>query len=226
MMQKPTFKNIFLYLIPWICILACIADFSLVFVFGNQIPGYNQLTDSISSIGRSNSPVAFAVMIWSVFLGIVLIAFGFGFGEIFDKRKKVTRNVFWLIVLYGFGEGIISGIFKNDTINGDLTISAYIHEIIGGIGVVAIIILPLATIKVFTKANYPIFFRFSRVVFLIGIVSVLLFSFRIEYFNNTFLNTYSGIWQRIFLFNSYCYFIVIALLMVKRFRVKASFLIN
>lgn len=218
MIQNPSFKNIFLKLIPWICILACIADFSLLFVFGNQIPGYNQLTDSISTLGRSSSPVVFAVMIWSVFLGIVFIAFGFGFREIFDKSKKTTRNVFWLIGLYGFGEGIISGIFKNDTINGDLTTSAYIHEIIGGIGVVAILLLPLAMNQMFTKEDSPKFFHFSRVVFLIGIVSVLLFSFRIEYFNDTFLNTYSGIWQRIFIINTYCYFMVIALLMVKKLK--------
>lgn len=198
-----------------LCIATCAADLVLILIFGNQIPGYNQLTQTLSSLGESSSPVACEVTIWSVILGLIFIFFAFGFREVFRMHGKETRRAFWLIILYGLGEGIASGIFRADRINGRLTDIAILHDLLGGIGVAALLVLPYILRKIFTRYSFPLFFRFSMMVWITGIISILLFSLRIRYFENTFPFTYSGLWQRIFLFNYYIYFSVIAFMVIK-----------
>ncbi|MFZ4707220.1 MAG: DUF998 domain-containing protein [Bacteroidales bacterium] len=208
-------RRIILTCTALVCVIGCITDLVLLYTFGKQIPGYSQLTNSISSLGVTASPVSEAVMLWSVALGIIFIVFGFGFREIFKNHGRVTQHIFWLILIYGIGEGIASGVFKDDYINGALTKIAIVHDLLGGVGVVALLLLPLSVMKIFTYELSPGIFRLSQIVLAVGLISTILFSFRIDYFENTFLNTYSGIWQRTFLVNYYVYFTSIAFQMVK-----------
>jgi hypothetical protein len=198
-----------------LCITVCITDVVLIYIFGNQIIGFNQMTSTLSSLGVSTSPVAFEVTLWSVILGLIFIFFAFGFLKTFKKYGKETLTAFWLITLYALGEDIASGIFRADRINGELTNIAILHDLLGGIGIVSLLFLPLVMQKIFTKFSFPLFNRYSRMAWLAGIISTLFFSFRLKFFAGTFLHEYSGLWQRIFLFNYYIYFIVIAFMIMK-----------
>ena len=211
-----SFRKAFTYSPAILCIAACITDLILIYMFGKQIPGYNHIKDSLSSLGVSTSPVAGAVTVWSVVLGIVFVFFAFGFRKTFDKYGKQVKTASWLIVSYGLGEGVASGIFRADTINGELTRMAYLHDLLGGIGVVALLILPFVMRKIFTAFASPVFYRFSGIVSAIGLLSIFLFSFRLDYFADSMLHDYSGLWQRIFLVNYYGYFIVIAVMMIQK----------
>lgn len=215
-MLHSSFRRIISYSSAILCITACIADFVLIYIFGNQIPGFNQLKSTLSSLGVSTSPVASEVTVWSVALGIIFLFFAFGFRETFHTYGKQINKASWLIVLYGLGEGVASGIFRADRINGHLTNLAYLHDFLGGIGVVALLLLPFVMRKIFSAFSSPIFFRFSGIVSVIGLISTLLFSFRLEYFAGSFLYNYSGLWQRIFLLNYYVYFSVIAGMMIQK----------
>lgn len=199
-----------------LCIMACLTDLILIYIFGKQIPGFNQLKSTLSSLGVSTSPVAAAVTVWSVILGLLFVFFAFGFRETFHTYGKQVNIASWLIVLYGLGEGVASGVFRADTVNGHLTTLAYLHDFLGGIGVVALLILPFVMRKVFSAFSFPIFFRFTGIVSAVGLISTLLFSFRLEYFAGSFLYNYSGLWQRIFLLNYYTYFVVIAIMMIQK----------
>jgi hypothetical protein len=194
----------------------CFVDLALIYIFGKQIHGYNQLMCTISSLGESTSPVSRAVTIWSVIFGTILIFFGFAFNSVFIDYGKETRKVFVLIIIYGLGENIGSGVFRADHIDGGLTTVAVVHNMLGGIGVIALLLLPLVMIKILTKESAPSFFYFSYIVWAIGLISIIFFSFRIAYFQNSFINTYNGLWQRIFLINFYIYFIAIAIIMMKK----------
>lgn len=215
-MLHSSFRRIIAYSSAILCITACIADLVLIYIFGKQIPGFTQLKSTLSSLGVSTSPVAGTVTVWSVTLGIIFVFFAFGFSETFRAYGKHINKAFWLIVLYGLGEGVASGIFRADTINGQLTNLAYLHDFLGGIGVVAILLLPFVMRKIFSSFSFPIFFRFSGIVSAVGFISTILFSFRLEYFAGSFLYNYSGLWQRIFLINYYAYFIVIAAMMIQK----------
>lgn len=214
-MTLSVFKKTFSNASAILCIMACITDVVLIYVFGKQIPGYNQLTSTLSSLGISGSPVAREVTVWSVTLGLVFIFFAFGFLRVFKKHGKEARLAFLLIVFYALGEGIASGIFRADRIDGKLTNLAYLHDFLGGIGVVSLLLLPYVMQKIFTRFSFPLFNRYSRMAWLVGVIATTLFSFRLEYFAGTFLYTYSGLWQRIFLVDYYIYFIVIAGMVIR-----------
>ncbi|MFA5971096.1 MAG: DUF998 domain-containing protein [Lentimicrobiaceae bacterium] len=214
-MNHSSYKKSVSYASAILCIAACFTDLVLIYIFGNQIPGFNHLTSTLSSLGISTSPVANEVTLWSVILGIIFIFFAFEFRVAFQKLGKETVVASWLIIFYALGEDIASGVFRADSINGKLTTLAYLHDVLGGIGVASLLILPIFMQKIFTKFSYPLFNRFSRIAWLIGIISIILFSFRLEYFSGTFLYTYSGLWQRIFLVDYYIYFVVIAFMIMK-----------
>lgn len=215
-MLNSSLKRIIPYSSAILCIAACIADLILIYIFGKQIPGFNHFKSTLSSLGVSSSPVAGAVTVWSITLGLILVFFAFGFRETFHTYGKQINKASWLIVLYGLGEGVASGIFRADRIDGHLTNLAYLHDVLGGIGVTALLLLPFVLRKIFTVFSFPVFFRFSGIVSAAGIISTILFSFRLEYFAGTFLYNYSGLWQRIFLLNYYIYFTVIAVMMIQK----------
>ena len=74
-MNKILIRKILIYSSAILCMGGCIADLVLIYIFGKQIPGYNQLSHTLSSLGISSSPVAHEVTIWLVVLGFIFIFF-------------------------------------------------------------------------------------------------------------------------------------------------------
>jgi len=217
-MQRISFQKILLYSSAILCICGCITDLVLIYVFGNQVPGYSQLSHTLSSLGVSTSPVARAVTLWMVILGFIFLFFAFGFMHLFREYGRDARRAFWLIILYSLGECIASGVFRADRLNGELTPVALLHDLFGGIGVTALLLLPLVMRSIFDAFRYPLFFRLSGIVFIAGICFTILFLFRMEYFANWVLHDYAGLWQRLFLVNYYIYFIAIASMMIQKIK--------
>ncbi len=217
-MQRISFQKILLYSSAILCICGCITDLVLIYVFGNQVPGYSQLSHTLSSLGVSTSPVARAVTLWMVILGFIFIFFAYGFVYLFREHGRDARRAFWLIILYSLGECIASGVFRADRLNGELTPVALLHDLFGGIGVTALLLLPLVMRSIFDAFRYPLFFRLSGMVFVAGIAFTILFLFRPGYLNSTFLRDFAGLWQRLFLVNYYIYFIAIASMMIEKIK--------
>ncbi len=198
------------------CIIACIGEFVFMFVFGAFYPGYSQLKDTMSSLGSSVSPVSNEISIWWVIMGVLLIFFGIGFKKAFSEKGKFSKIASWLIIFYGFGEGIGSGLFKANHVIDELTTTAIIHDILGGIGVASILLLPLIMQKVVTKNEKPVFYRMSLIVFIIGIITIFLFLFRFSSDENNFFSIYKGLWQRLFMLNTYIYLTTIAIIIINK----------
>jgi hypothetical protein len=196
------------------CLLVCIADLLMLYFLGKQYPGYNQLTDTISSLGASASPVGSIQSAWWIIIGIVFINFAICFGTVFSEFGMKSAVAAWLIALYGLGEGLGSGLFRADHVDNLPTLSATIHNIMGGIGVMAILILPLVMQKIFKKEKHNALFVFSWVIFVLGILTSFLFLFR--YFGNNILSLYKGLWQRMTLIVFYSYLGVIAFMIMKK----------
>lgn len=155
-------------------------------------------------------------------MGFLFIFFGIGVRKAFPEKGLYSGIASWFIILYGFGEGIGSGAFKANHIVNNLTTSAVIHDILGGIGVTAILVLPLIMLKVITKNEMPVFHRMSKIVFIAGIITVGLFLFRYSSNENNFFTLYKGLWQRLFMLNTYLYFSSIAVIMIKRYKQTKS----
>jgi len=149
-------------------------------------------------------------------MGVLIIFFGTGFKKEFSMKGSYATFASWLIILYGFGEGIGSGAFKLDHAVNRFITPALIHNTLGGIGVVAILLLPYIMKKVITRSEMPSFYLMSRIVFITGIITILLFLFRYSRDKTNFFSLYKGLWQRLFMLNTYIYLSVIAVLMIKK----------
>lgn len=196
-------------------IIICVGEFATMFIFGAFYPGYNQLKDTMSALGASKSPVSFEMSSWWILMGTFFILFGITFRKAFDKNLSYVKIASWIFIFYGIGEGIGSGAFKADHILNGYTTSLIIHDTVGGIGVLGILALPLIMMRIIPKEDNRSFHRLSKVIFVAGISMISLFLFRYLPDKNNFFLIYKGLWQRLFMLNTYVYITVIAIIMIK-----------
>lgn len=204
------------------CFTACIGDIFFTIVLGALKPGYSQLRNTMSNLGVSTSPVSGIISVWWILLGLLMILFAVGFGKAFNYQKRPVRIATWLIILYGLGEGLGSGIFKDELVNNSLTLSGNIHEIVGGIGTLAILMLPIAMNQVMPRAIHPAFHLFSLIVLVVGLALLSLFLVRLFPHESNDLFIYKGLWQRLFILDYYIYLMVIAVIMIKMQQVESK----
>jgi len=195
------------------CFTGCTGDFLSVFILGKEYPGYNQISDTMSSLGSSASPVSNIISACWIILGILMIIFAFGFRAAYSQEDKNVKIVFWLLILYGSGEGLGSGLFKADLVSGSYTTSYVLHDILGGAGVVAILFLPLIVQKIKPFVSNPGFKRFSNITFILGTMFLVLFLFRYKGNVEATVAKYTGLWQRLFILVYYIYMMAIAIKM-------------
>lgn len=212
-MRKPHDYTVFSALAG---ILASLTDLVSMVMFGVCSLDYNSLKDTVSSLGASVSPVSAQISTIWIIVGVLLIFFGIGFYREFSEKGRSARIASWMIILYGFGEGIGSGIFKADRIATGLTITGVFHEMLGGLGIISIIFLPLIMRKVIPAKENPAFQVLSMFVFVSGVILILLFLFRYSANETNFFSVYKGLWQRLFILITYIYLLSIAVLMIKR----------
>ena len=199
------------------CFIACIGDFAVTFIFGSRYPGYSQLHDTMSALGASASPVTGIISAWWMLMGVLFILFAIAFRLSF-RPDSYVKTASLLIVLYGLGEGLGSGIFKADP-SGRTFISSYmVHNFVGGIGVIAIMALPLIMKKIIHRDANPLFCHISNLVFAAGILFIMLFLFR---FGGTgVVAALKGLWQRLFVLNSYLYLLLLNTMMMRNLFLK------
>jgi len=197
-------------------ILAIIIDIVSMFTYGFLRLGYNSMNETVSSLGSSGSLMSTQISAIWIIVGVLLILFGLGFRKAFSEKGRFAIGASWLIILYGFGEGIGSGIFRADRIANSPTILGVIHEILGSMGVIAILFLPLVMQKVITKKENPLLQIVSIIVFVLGVLFMVFFLFRFSTDGNNFFYLYKGLWQRLFILITSIYLLSIALLMIKK----------
>jgi hypothetical protein len=206
-------RKIIVYAGSAACLFGCASDFISVFILGKDYPGYSQLSNTMSALGSSASPVSDIISAWWIFLGIMMVIFAFGFRAAYSGGGKDVNTVFWLIIIYGLGEGLGSGLFKADRLDGAYTTSLIIHDILGGAGICAILILPLIVKKIKPVYSGSVFKRYSYFTFIFGLVFLTLFSFRYLGNAESIVEKYTGLWQRLFVFVNYVYITTIAIKM-------------
>jgi hypothetical protein len=206
-------RKIIVYTGSAACFAGCTGDFLSLFILGQKWPAYNQMSDTMSSLGSSESPVSNIISVLWIVLGILMIIFALGFRAAYSPGNKYVKIVFWLLILYGLGEGLGSGLFKADRVAGSYTTSFIVHDILGGAGVVAIMILPLIVQKIEPIFSNPGFIKFSNVTFILGTFFLILFSIRFIGNTENIITKFIGLWQRLFVLVYYVYLIIIAIKM-------------
>jgi len=203
-----------------ICIVACTVDVVISSAIGFFYPGYSQLRNTLSQLGASISPVSSVMSTWWIILGSLFIVFGVLFGQVI-KGIKYSKLSTWLIIAYGVGEGICSGLFPVDYASDKLNLISELHIILSGIGVLAVFLLPIVLQRIFTKDLYPKFYWLSYVAIFMGLFFIILFSIAKMYDDpNIFISAYKGLWQRLISLNFYIYFISLSFVILKFDRKK------
>ncbi len=191
-------------------IAGCLIDLGGTFILGARIDGYNQFKHTMSQMGILSSPAASEIAICWIAMGTLLILFALGIRFAYEGKNKLAVVAQWLIILYGFGEGLVSGIFPADKAGEAHTWTGIVHNAIGGIGVIAIMIYPLVMVRIMPDLK-----RISIIVFYIGAAGVLLFGIgRLVSAPENFLAIYKGSWQRLYVMDYYAYIIIIAINMM------------
>jgi hypothetical membrane protein len=208
--MKPKHKKSIILITSLAGIAGCLIDLGGTFILGNRIEGYHQLKGTMSQMGILSSPVATQIALCWIAMGILVILFGVGIRVAYEERKKMAGIASLLVILYGFGEGMISGIFPADKAGEAHTWTGIVHNSISGVGVLAIMIFPLVI-----RRMIPSLRRVSIVVFFIGTIGVILFGIgRLVSNPDHFLAVYKGSWQRLYVMDYYVYIIIIAVKMI------------
>jgi hypothetical protein len=113
-----------------------------------------------------------------------------------------------MMVIYGLGEGMGSGLFPNDIIGGHYTLSAMMHSIFSGIGDAGIVLLPYCLLKIFPKNKFPKLNAMALFVGISGPVLIICFFLAGQHWI-----PFKGLWQRIYLLDYYILVITLAIYM-------------
>jgi hypothetical protein len=197
------------------CCIACLLDMATISIFARFYPGYNSIVQPVSVLGAAGSPIARIVSLWWVFIGLLFLLFAFGYG-VSNHTKPSTHNLAaWLIGIYAVGDEIGSGVFPGDHLAGYLTATGWIHNIVGGIGMAALMVLPPVLMKKFTLSAFPILHSFCIIITAIGSIIFLGFTVsHISVFKGHWFASSHGLWQSLWIINYYVFLMVIAVQLV------------
>lgn len=187
--------------------LGCLVDVISSTILGSRISGYNHLRSPLSQLGIQSSPVAHEIAFWWEIVGVLMIVFGLSIYLAFRDNKKQVVIASVLVILYGLGEGLGSGLLPADIAGAHHSWTGIIHILIGGIGVVGLAFFPLIMRDLLSGIR-----KFSMIIFMLGFIGVILFLF--SHFidePHSFITEYKGLWQRLFITNYYIYIMVVAI---------------
>jgi hypothetical protein len=195
-------------------VLACLGDLCMIYLLGTRYPGYKPLLQAMSDMGHEGSPVARIVSTEWIIMGLMFIIFGYGFYRAFLHCNKMARTAGWLLALYGIGEGLGSGLIPGTPGKPFQTPWSIIHSGLGGVGVLAAILLPFAIINLFNARRSSNLYWYSWFTTVTGVLFFILFSISNYYHPEGNWISYMGLWQRLFRLIYYLFFIYLAVRML------------
>jgi len=169
-------------------------DFMIPMILGRRYPGYRHLRDAISTLGTDESPVKRQLSLWLMVLGVCFLGFAAGQGTLF--HLFTWRHWLYLVGIgaFGFGAGMVAGIFPEDAHGTSETLSGKIHGIGAGTGSILLLLAPLwargmsecSAVRVWNTLGFSV----ALVAFTLFLVSGR---------GSRFLAQWTGLWQRLYL---------------------------
>lgn len=192
--------------------LATAADIFSLGVFHRYYPAYHPLTDPISALGSNTSPISGAVSAWWIILGCIFLFFAFAY----RAGRSSNRIVFLLIVLYAVCEELGSGLFPGNHLDNHLTLTGWIHNVLGAFGVAGLVAVPFVLMRDKVVRKRKSFLKFLKFASGSGLMFFLLFSVsRLSTPSLALLRSYHGLWQRLFIANYYMILVILAAFQLK-----------
>lgn len=191
------------------CLLACLGDVAVPEVLTGHYPGYDSKVLSESMLGAAGSPVAHLFTAWSICLAVLFFLFARGLHQAFTTPSRPVVPASWLLVVYGIGEGLGSGLFPFNHDGQGLTAAGKVHVVLSMLGVGALYLLPLSWL-LWPPEKGPRLKMLSGAVWVSGGLLLMLFGLsKMEVIGLL------GLWQRTFLVVYYIYLLVLCGAMLK-----------
>ena len=197
--------------IGWIaCCTVCILDFVVSTSLGLSLPGYDPLRQTISALGRSGQVTAPYVAIWGVVFSILFLLFARAWFVFFENKNKLVYWSTTLLLIYGIGEGLGSGLIHFDVVNGHPTFSGHLHQIFSSIADIGLFSFPFLVMRLFPKSKHPNIHSISILVIILGLAFNLVFLWGKHMDIHSGPIAWFGLWQRLFLLDYYLYLMILA----------------
>jgi hypothetical protein len=119
------------------------------------------------------------------------------------------------LLLYGFGEGIGSGLFPINPPDTSITVDGRWHNIYSGIGDTGMVLLPLWLMLMFPRKENRKLHAYLWTVVGIGLVMTSFFLVAKYYQPDNFILHDKGVWQRIYTLNYYVMLLVLSFKMLR-----------
>lgn len=195
-----------------ITIIAIVGDFLVAYLLAPFYPGYNHAEQVMSVLGNNQSPIHKIYNIWLVILGILIVFSGILFYQYYKFTSHSLSLVgLMILIFYGIGACILSGIFSVNNEEDRTTISAKIHGIAAGVGFMALTFLSLIIGLLDKEMGEIIIGTLSIILFILCILLFVLFIMSDKkQFRNTIIGK-SGLWQRLLLGTMYCPLLIISI---------------
>lgn len=186
-----------------------IADLLIPFFVAIPYKGYNHKTTVMSVLGCNNSPLRWFYNIWMVFSGSVISLLGYHvFKEYQEVQYSLAVSLFILLILYGVGDEVLSGIFPVNENKEDVNLSCKIHGVGSVIGFIALLFAPLVLAIIQFKLGDSLLGIISFLCFMLSFVFFIFFIMGDKpKFKNTIF-ALEGLWQRVICFVTYIPFII------------------
>src|SRR5512133_8505 len=192
------------------CCIACFGDLAITFIFPSFYPGYQPDLQAISVLGIAASPVGHIVSFLWILLGLVFLVFAFSYYKS-NNKGSAERKAAWLIAIYALCDVVGSGAFPGTFTPGKMTTAQNMHNVLGALGTLAILVTPFILMKKGTTRESHFFFRYLVITSVSGLTMWFLFIIGRSGLNvpKWILNLH-GIWQRIFLVTYYLFLVVLS----------------
>ncbi len=185
--------------ILWIIIL--VADHLLPLILARFYPNYKHKEMALSVLGSRQSPVKYIYNVWCIISGIIFCVAPYEFYK--ENRTDLMMAVWVLLIIYGIGCEIISGLCPLNENRQDEDLLTKIHGGTSAIGFMTLLVVPLLIAILQYQSSSMLFGTVSIVCFAFAFVFFCFFIMgEKEKFANTVLR-YGGLWQRLVLLSCY-----------------------
>lgn len=180
------------------CLVWCIVmlgDLLLPVLLSRRFPRYTHLDMALSVLGCQESPVSRVYNLWCILSGLVFCAAAVVL--FFAFRSKITAISCILLLLYGIGCEILSGLFPLPTTERTEDRSARIHGISSALGFTALLFVPLLFGFSLRSGGFFLLGALSFLSFFVAFACFCCFILgEKEPFRATVLR-HGGLWQRL-----------------------------
>jgi hypothetical protein len=202
---------------------ACVGDVVIPAILGRMVPGYDSTREVLSRLGCADSPVRMWINAWWCLFGLLIAVFAWGFFRAFAGGEFLS----WpglaalLLLVFGLGSGPGAGLFPMDIPGTPPTRSGAMHQLLPGLGFIALFFLPAVGLAIFSGGKSPILFWLSAAALVGGVAGAVLISISGRPGASGIL-ALGGFWQRAFLANYYVYLIALAAVMLTAGSARSS----